>query len=206
MKTRAYLFCVLVVMNVSVQADDREVQELRKQVQDLTERVAKLEAIVNATASKPANDSRVGTPQEKARERMRNDRKIYTQQQLQEIESLYQVANKKWQSEEGKNSLKELIDKYDRANRTGCALLYLGQMSTGTDKEEYLKLAIAGFSDCRYGDGVEVGPFARFVLAGYLRKNGQPEKADELINEIKTLYPDAIDHRGKPLLESTDVK
>jgi hypothetical protein len=135
---------------------------------------------------------------------MRNDRKIYSQEQLQEIESLYQVANKKWQSEEGKNSLKELISKYEKANRTGCALLYLGQMTTGAQKEEYLKKAIADFSDCRYGDGVEVGSYARFILAAHLRQNGQAEKADELIKEIKQQYPDAIDHRGKPLLGSAD--
>ena len=206
MKSLTGLFSVLAMATAAVQADDQENQELRKQVQDLTERVAKLEAIVNATANKPANETRAVTPQEKARERMRNDRKVYTQQQLQQIETLYQVANKKGQSDEGKKSLKELISKYDKANRTGCALVYLGQMSTGAEKEEYLKRAIADFSDCRYGDGVEVGPFARFLLAGHLRKNGQPEKADELLEEIKQLYPDAIDHRGKPLLESNEEK
>lgn len=202
MKKLACLFCFVALVNLPLLADDQEVQALRKQVQELTERVAKLEAIVNALTPKPQTEVRADTHQNKARERMRNDRKIYTQEQLQEIESLYQVANKKWQSEEGKNSLKELVSKYDKANRTGCALLYLGQMTTGAEKEEYLKKAIANFSDCRYGDGVEVGPYARFILAAHLRQNEQAEKADELIKEIKQQYPDAIDHRGKPLLGS----
>jgi len=136
----------------------------------------------------------------KARDRMREDREIYSQAERIEIETLYQVANKKWRSEEGKESLKELISKYSSANRTGCALLYLGQMSTGDEQVDYLQRVINGFSDCFYGDGVQVGAYARFVLFHRYKKDGENEKAEKLADEIKTLYPDSINHRKKSLV------
>ena len=110
-------------------------------------------------------------------------------------------ANKKWRSEEGKESLKELISKYKSANRTGCALLYLGQMTTGNEQFEYLQQAISEFSDCFYGDGTQVGAFARFVLLHRYRRDGETEKAAKLAEEIRTDYPDAIDHRGRNIVE-----
>ncbi len=136
----------------------------------------------------------------KAQERMWKDREIYSQDERVEIESLYQVANKKWRSEEGKDSLKELISKYSSANRTGCALLYLGQMSTGDEQIEYLRRAINNFSDCFYGDGVQVGAYARFVLFHRYKKDGENEKAAKLAEEIKTLYPESISHRKQSLV------
>jgi hypothetical protein len=132
---------------------------------------------------------------------MREDSDIYSQEELREIESLYQVANKKWRSEEGKDSLKKLVSKYSAANRTGCALLYLGQMSTGDEQINYLKQAIENFSDCFYGDGVQVGAYARFVLWYRYRNDGEKEKAAGIAEEIRINYPDAIDHRGRNVVE-----
>ena len=97
-------------------------------------------------------------------------------------------------------------EKYDKANRTGCALLYLGQMSDGTKKEDYLNKAIADFSDCWYGDGVQVGAFARFILAQHYRSNKQLEKGEKLLQEMEQMYPDAIDHNGQPLTAQSDAQ
>ena len=130
---------------------------------------------------------------------MRKDSEIYSRDELKEIENLYQVANKQWRTEEGKDSLKKLINKYDKANRTGCALLYLGQMSKGEEREEYLKQTIADFSDCYYGDGVQVGAYARYYLAYHYKESGNTKKAAELFDEIGELYPNAIDHKAKLL-------
>jgi hypothetical protein len=206
MKKIALLFFVLVTGSVSVGADDQEIQSLRKQVEELTERVTKLERALASSADKTQTELRVEKQRIKARERMAKDREVYSQIQLREIESLYQVANQKWRSEEGKNSLMDLIKKYDKANRTGCALLYLGQMSDGTEKEEYLNKAIADFSDCWYGDGVQVGAYARLVLAQYCRNSKQPEKAEKLLREVERLFPEAIDHKGQVLTGLTDVQ
>ena len=174
-------------------------EALEKRVQKLEERIAKLEASVAPVVAKAKIEERVNNQRMKAKERMRKDSAVYSHDQLREIESLYQVANRKWRSQEGKDSLKQLIEKFDKANRTGCALLYLGQMSKGKEKENYLRKAIDGFSDCYYGDGVQVGPYARYHLAYYYKATGQDGRAEELFKEITTKYPDAIDHKGRLL-------
>ena len=128
------------------------------------------------------------------------DRKRYNEAELREIEELYQIANKKFNSAEAQESLKKLISKYSCANRTGCAVLYLGQMCPDRPQaEEYLRQAIANYSDCWYGDGVQVGAYARFYLAGYYRQSGKNQEAEKLYQEIRDKYPDAVTHNGKPL-------
>ena len=152
------------------------------------------------------SDKRSGEPQmrqsslrSRFSERSARDRDIYSLQQLSEIESLYQVANKKWRTQEARDSLKKMLGKYDKANRTGCALLYMGQMSSGREKEEYLLEAIENHGDCWYGDGVNVGAYARLHLAGYYKETGKGEDAVQLWREILEKYPNAIDHRGNLL-------
>ena len=41
---------------------------------------------------------------------MQKDSSVYSNEERREIESLYQVANKQWRSQEGKDSLKKLIE------------------------------------------------------------------------------------------------
>ena len=134
--------------------------------------------------------------------RMQQDQVNYNRQQLREVESLYQVANKQWQSPEAKESLKTLIETYGKADRTGCAVLYLGQMSSGDEKVTYLKRAMEEFGDCWYGDGVQVGAYARFVLAGYYRQVSRHDEAEKLYADLRNNYPDAVDHKGRLLLDS----
>lgn len=137
-----------------------------------------------------------------ARTRAEQDRRFYTAEQLQEIETLYQVANHKGlHNDESRASLKQLLDKYDKANRTGCATLYYGQGSTGTERVEYLTRAVEKFSDCYYFNGCRVGGYARIVLAETLWINGEKDKARALLVELKTHYQDATGHDGRPILE-----
>lgn len=132
--------------------------------------------------------------------RLDQDRKRYSEAEMREIEELYQIANRKFNSAEAQESLKKLISKYSCANRTGCAVLYLGQMCPDRPQaEEYLRQAIANYSDCWYGDGVQVGAYARFYLAGYYRQSGKNQEAEKLYQEIREKYPDAVTHNGKPL-------
>jgi hypothetical protein len=157
------------------------------------------------------SDKQTGEPQTRQRslrsrfsERSARDRDIYSSQQLSEIESLYQVANKKWRTQEAKDSLKKMLDKYDKANRTGCSLLYMGQMSSGREKEEYLLEAIENHGDCWYGDGVNVGSYARLHLAEYYKETGKGEEAVKLWREILEKYQNAIDHRGNLLKDTVN--
>lgn len=173
--------------------------ELENRVAELEKEVAELKAALAPVMEKEKSEQIVAQQRNKARIRMRKDTKIYSKDELREIESLYQVANKQWRTQEGKDSLEKLISKYDRANRTGCALLYLGQMSNGEEREAYLKQAIADFGDCFYGDGVQVGAYARYYLAHHYKEAGDEIKSAELFEEIGEKYPNAIDHKGNLL-------
>jgi hypothetical protein len=75
-------------------------------------------------------------------------------------------------------------------------------MSQGEDRAGYLHDCIDKYNDCFYGDGVQVGVYARFLLAQDCRSKGERAKADALFNEIKSKYPDAVDHGGNLLVDS----
>jgi len=114
---------------------------------------------------------------------------------------LYQVANRQWGTLEASNSLQTMIQKYPDIDRTGCAVLYVAQMTQGDERAAYLQDCIDKYNDCFYGDGVQVGAYARFLLAEDYQSNGETDKAKALFNEIKTRYPDAIDHSGNLLMD-----
>ncbi len=179
-------------------------KSLEERVTALEKEVAALKAATQPVVETANLENQVEEQRRLAKERMRRDSATYSRDELREIEELYQVANKQWRSEEGKQSLRKLIDKYDKANRTGCALLYLGQMGEGAEKENYLKQAITGFSDCFYGDGVQVGAYARYCLALYYKGTGNETQMNKLFKELRELYPDAIDHKGNPLSRLMD--
>jgi serine/threonine protein kinase len=138
----------------------------------------------------------------KFEERMVQDRGRYTADQLREAEHLYQVANQKWETPEARDSLQTMIKKYPDLDRTGCAVLYLAQMSQGDERAKYLQDCIEKYNDCFYGDGVQVGAYARFLLAEDYKSQGETDKAKALFSEIKVKYAGAIDHRGNLLVDS----
>lgn len=195
------LLASLVATSSALAHDSLKIKALETRLQELEERVSRLETTTAPSATKADAEQRVGEQQTNARERMRKDSAVYSREQLREIEGLYQVANKNWRTPAGKDSLKKLVETYDKANRTGCALLYLGQMSDGTERENYLRKAIQDFSDCYYGNGVQVGAYARFYLAHHYKENGEAQKANVLFEEIKSMYPNAIDHKGRFLAD-----
>ena len=201
MKNVILILLVSLAPTSALAQDSAKLTALEKRVQKLEERIVELETSVAPAIAKAEALQSVDQQRMKARKRMRKDSAVYSRDQLREIESLYQVANQKWRTQEGKKSLEQLIEKFDKANRTGCALLYLGQMSRGKEREEYLQKAIEGFSDCYYGNGVQVGAYARYYLAHHYKEDGQAEKAEELLKEIRSEYPDAINHKGRFLAD-----
>lgn len=156
----------------------------------------------DAQGGTAASNGKTVDRKEGIRRRTAEDRKTYSAEQLREIENLYQVANKLWKTPEAKTSLKVLIEKYPKSNRTGCAVQYMGQMSSGEEKEKYLKLAIKDFGDCYYGNGVQVGAYARLHLGYYYKDKGMEKEAKALFDEIRKDYPDAISHKGKRLVDN----
>jgi len=180
--------------------------DLQTRVEQLEKRLGALEKSIQPLVEKADAEAQTRERVEKhhaeAVRRAQLDSAKYSQEALKEIESLYQVANRQWRSEEGKASLRKLVETYKEANRTGCAVLYLGQMTQGEESEAFLRRAIDQFSDCYYFDGVQVGAYARLVLGQYYQAKGESKKAADLFQEIRDKYGDAVDHNGKPLVAS----
>ncbi|MBL4883160.1 MAG: hypothetical protein JKY95_01320 [Planctomycetaceae bacterium] len=201
MRNLLFVPLICLVASSAIADDSKKAEAFENRIQQLEKRVAELEAFTAPIIAKQNKEKRINQQRLNARERMQKDSKAYSNEQLREIESLYQVANKQWRTQQGKQSLEKLVANFDKANRTGCALLYLGQMSKKQERENYLQRAIAGFSDCYYGDGVQVGAYARYYLAYHYKEKGMDKQAENLFKELATQYPDAIDHRGQLLAD-----
>lgn len=162
----------------------------------------------SATAAepKPVGDKARAELKQEARERSAEDRNEYSRQELGELEELYQVANKNWKTDKpkAKEAMEELVKKYKKANRTGCAMLYLGQLSYGDERDKYLDQAIEDFSDCYYFNGVQVGGWARFLRMLDLRSDGKDKEAAKLEKEIRKDYKKSINHSGYLLVDLLD--
>lgn len=175
----------------------------------MRERIAALEKRLAELENKEDNAKKLERLREEnklnARKRAAEDRRTYKPDELAEIESLYQVANKNWRTDEARASLKKLLDKFDKANRTGCATLYMGQMSQGKERIDYLTRAVEKFSDCYYLNGCQVGGYGRYVLALTLWESGEKDKARTLLAELKKNFKNAIDHKGRPLSEIAEA-
>ena len=177
-----------------------EFEQLKTKVQQLEQRVAELEKLINPVKGRFQAESRRKALSKKASERMRQDLGTYTRAQLREIETLYQLASRDWSSQKAKKNLEKLVKKFPAANRSGCAVLYLSQMAKkGELREKYLKAAITKYNNCWYGDGVQVGAYARLYLAAYYRQAGRRAESEKLFAELRENYADAIDHQGRLL-------
>jgi hypothetical protein len=138
----------------------------------------------------------------RAQERMRQDSAVYSAQALGQLEELYQSANKDLSGPDAKQILERVIKDYPKSNRAGSAILYLAQLASGDEREAYLKTAIDTYGDTWYGDGVQVGAFARAQLAVYYSAHQKTAEAKALASEIVESFPGAIDHAGRPLVET----
>ena len=133
-----------------------------------------------------------------ARARMAKDRATYTAQELTEIEALYGQGSMK--TDAGQRAYATLIQRFAKSNRAGCAALYLARVATGDDQKAKLQQAIRDYNDAWYGDGTQVGPYARTLLALQLKKAGDIDGARRLAAEVATYTPDAVEHQGRSLV------
>lgn len=184
------------------QANSEEVAQLKQRVAQLEKQVQEISRLLEPLKAQQAADNRRKALRENFERKMAQDREKYTPEQLREAENLYQVANQKWGTPEASESLQAMVKKYPDINRTGCAMLYIAQKTQGEERARYLQDCVEKFNDCFYGDGVQVGVYARFLLAGEYMSKGEGQKAAALYNEIRTTYPDAVDHSGNLLAES----
>jgi hypothetical protein len=180
------------------QPNANDVVQLRQRVAQLEQQVQQISQVLEPFKA----EQRMRTYRPKFERRRVQDRDKYTEEQLGEAETMYVAASAKWNSPEGAEGFEALIKRYPDVNRAGCAALDHVGNSQGEERTKYLQLCIEKYSDCFYGDGVQVGAFARFLLAEDYRHQGEEKKAAALCAEIKAKYADAIDHRGNLLLDS----
>jgi len=200
------MFAVVVSAPVFAQTNADEVAQLRERAAQLEKQVQEISELLEPIKAQQAVDKRRKAFRARFEQKMAQDQAKYTPEQLREAEELYQVANRQWGTPEAAESLQTMIKKYADINRTGCAMLYVAQRSQGEERTRYLQDCIEKFKDCFYGDGVQVGAYARFLLAGDYSRQGEQKKAEALYNEIKARYPEAIDHGGKLLVDYINAR
>jgi hypothetical protein len=144
----------------------------------------------------------LGMLRARAQERMRQDLALYSTEDLRKLEDLYQLANQDLRGPNARQLLQRVVTEYPKSNRAGTAVLYLAQLSSGAEREAHLKTAIADHGDSWYGDGVQVGAFARLQLAAFYAADGRAAEARAIAQEIVDQFPGAVDHRGRPLVEA----
>jgi beta-lactamase regulating signal transducer with metallopeptidase domain len=209
-QTVAACFLVLAMASLSVGCDvtskknDRQIQALEAKVAELEHRLDQMQgASRQLTPEQQQGRERMQSYHGKFEQRYGLDVRTHTEAKVVEVENAYAATQRDFGSPECIEALKKFIKKYPGFNRTGCALSELAGLSnrTSPEVEQYLKECIQKYDDCYWGDGVQVGPFARFGLAEYYKHAGQDDKAEALYKEIKDNYPDALDHKGQLLID-----
>jgi len=138
----------------------------------------------------------------RAQERMRQDLAIYSADDFRKLEDLYQSANKNLGGPDAKVILHRVVKEFPKSNRAGSAVLYLAQLSSGAEREAYLKTAIEAHGDTWYGNGVQVGALARVQLAAFYAADGRTAEAKGLAKEVAQDFPGAVGHDGRRLVDT----
>lgn len=185
--------------------EEMKLKEVSKTVVSVIAAIGLAGSVIAEELQKVSEKDRLELKQE-ASKRGAEDRSEFSRQELGEIEELYQIANKNWRTDRAKvkKAMEVLVKKYKKSNRTGCAMLYLGQLSKGDERDQYLETAIKDFSDCYYYNGVQVGGFARLLRMMDLKQDGKERDAQKLEKELRTKYKKSINHSGYSLVDILD--
>lgn len=159
------------------------------------------DAIAVLKRDQAAREAKLALLRAKAYQRASDDSRVYSNQELRDIEVRYQATRFAgfFTARDAGPRLQELVEKYPRSNRAGCAVLELARLTSGNERERYLKLAIADHDDAWFEDGAQVGPLARALLAMYYAELDRFDEAERLATEIVTRYPGSIDSGGGSL-------
>jgi hypothetical protein len=188
---KIFLLLLLLLTASAAYADDsiflQRIVALEKRVAELEEKLA---PVLEAERVKEVAKRQ----KELAYERMMMDAEFLSRSDLNLIESAYHEANQDWKAEAAKKAVAMLTERYPRANRTGCAVLARAQSTEGSEQLGLLKEAIGKYSGCFYPNGVNVGAYARLYLGMRYKKEGKEKEAAAMFEELRSGYPDAIDH------------
>ncbi|MFL2859145.1 MAG: hypothetical protein ACJ0BW_00195 [Pontiellaceae bacterium] len=164
-------------------------------------RVKQLEKQINILLEKEIEDDAAKNERSKALYRILRDGEVYSREELREAERIFRFISNSSTDVSVEKELSILREKYPAANQTGCALITWALNQKEESKITALNEVITNHSDCYFSDGVNVGAFARLYLALHLRSINEIDNSLLLINEIKSSYPYAIDHKGIRLIE-----
>ena len=168
----------------------------------LERRVAELEQRLGGAKESPTAQASLqdGVTDLREKVKLRYDKDVaeYGKSAMREIERLYRAFSKTGDAA----AFDELLKRVPKAWRTGCAGMYAGQRAKGDEAVKWFKKAIADHGDCYYGDGVCVGAYARLYLASIYAKQGKTSEAEKLKEEIRTQFPDAVTHKGRPMKDA----
>ena len=168
----------------------------------LERRVAELEQRLGGAKESPTAQASLqdGVTDLREKVKLRYDKDVaeYGKSAMREIERLYRAFSKTGDAA----AFDELLKRFPKACRTGCAVMYAGQRAKGDEAVKWFKKAIADHGDCYYGDGVCVGAYARLYLASIYAKQGKTSEAEKLQEEIRTQFPDAVTHKGRPMKDA----
>lgn len=152
--------------------------------------------------TKSSREQAVENNLKRARERADRDRQVLQADDLTALESAYQLAKQEPDNTRHAAALKDLVEKFPASNRAGCATLRLARLSSGLERERWLREAIDHHSDAYYLDGTSVGAMARLQLSAECSQAGRHTDAARLRQEIEEQFPDATDHDGLPIMEA----
>lgn len=198
----AALVFLTTALPVFAETGSDEIAQLKLRVAQLEKQVEEMAKFLEPLKGQQAGiTSRRKALQGRIERRIAADREKYSQDEILEAEKLYRVISQKPGTQEATDSFKTMREKFPENNRTGCATLYMAQRSQGEDRIKLLQECIEKYGDSMYGDAVQVGAYARHLLAReYLIRN-EIKKAEDLAAEIKTKFSDAVDHAGNLLSE-----
>jgi len=162
----------------------------------LEARVAELEKLTAPLQEQARAEAQLSAAKAKFAARMEQDRKTFSETQLHKIEQTYAEGHDYLVDGSGKKALEKVVREYPTSDRAGCALLYLAQRARGAEAEDLLRKAIDLHGDCFYGDGVQVGAYARYLLAWHAARGGREGDALRLADEVRAQFPGAVNHDG----------
>ena len=176
----------------------RSVRPVRGPVQASSEpRLSQNSANAAVQTVKPEPEAKIAAQQRLAKERAARDVGVYGEA-MKEIESLYVAFSKTGD----RQAFKALVAKYPKANRTGCAALYVAQRMQGARQVAALTEVIEKFGDCYYGNGCNVGALARYHLVQAVLNQGDNARAKAVADELRRNYSDAIGHDGALIVDN----
>ena len=153
-------------------------------------------------AQQRAREEKLAALRERARQRLADDVRWYGPEELQDIEERYRAAHQPFTGFLHPGSLPklvELVERYPRSTRSGCAALQLARSSDAEERERNLETVIQLHSDAWCEDGVQVGSLARALLAIHFVGLERYDEAERLAREVAVRFPGSVDTAGAPL-------